>query len=65
MLYNYYLQTGKYESLRRYLQGQDTGERWDKEKAQWTKECAPRDTCLQTNDRVLSDIEAEAFVMNP
>lgn len=66
MTYTYYLQTitqGKEQvrSLRRYPDDKEDGERWDPALEKWTQHCAPRQACVQTRDRVISNLEAEAL----
>lgn len=60
MKYDYYLQKDPL-SLRRYPQGQDIGERWAPDEQRWTKHCAERQACVQTQDEVITEQEALKF----
>lgn len=62
MKYNYYLQIDKTQGIRRYVEGQDQGERWDRERQQWSKECADRRSCELTGDRELNEVETQALL---
>lgn len=64
MSYDYFLQTDKSLSLRRYPEGGQTGERWDRGKQEWTPECCDRRSCELTDDAWLNSEEAiEAMSM--
>lgn len=54
-MFDYYLQNDSTQGIRRYLIGQETGERWDKQNKTWTKECADRRSCELTHDTRLAE----------
>lgn len=59
MKYTYYRQNDDTKSIRRYPDNSQTGERWDRNEKCWTKQCATRDCCLQTNDTIITEDEVK------
>ena len=65
MNYTYFLQEGKgklLDSLRRYADGEEKGQRWLLDKRLWTRECADRTACVLTRDKTLTEREAAQIV---
>jgi hypothetical protein len=58
--YDYYVQTGKTDSIRRYPKRLEEGQRWDEATQQWVDHCAPRQSCVLTKDKEITEPEAES-----
>lgn len=58
MKYQYYRQNDDTKGIRRYLVGQQKGQRWDRESKKWSDECADRRACELTHDTELTEPQA-------
>lgn len=51
----YFRQGGPKGSIRRYPENEQSGERWDRMRKAWTRDCAPRRSCELTQDVKISE----------